>query len=177
MSNGYFPDLYNWLRSDGYAIVSEYLHTFAIPFELNPAIGCQRAPDSSTASEVLAASSGSLEQEIGEAIAQGLPGFSGGWISSIYLDRMMERMGLTRKISHIRRKEMLESMGYRWHPALVDGRVHNPILPDSGKPRLYIHDSSLARQITNPSEAGKAYERENNHKVGSQMPFPLRIER
>ena len=44
MSGDYFPKLYDWLREDGYAIVSDLLHTFPIPNEFNPATSCQRAP-------------------------------------------------------------------------------------------------------------------------------------
>ena len=55
----------NGSESEGYAIVSEYLHTFPIPAEFNPAIECQRAPQTTTSAEAIAASAGSVEQEIG----------------------------------------------------------------------------------------------------------------
>ena len=164
MSGDYFPLIYEWLRADGFAIVSEYLHTVSIPAELNPALDCQRAPVSSTTGEAIEASTGSLEQEIKECVEQGLEGFAGGWISSIYLDRLLERIGLQRKVSHTRRKEILESLGYRWHPALKEGRVNNVTLPDGGKPRLYIHDSTLARQIGDPAEAAKSYQTANTNR-------------
>jgi hypothetical protein len=173
MAGNYFPDLYNWLRNDGYAIVSEFLYTYSIPLELNPALECQRAPISSTTSEAISTSIGSIEQEILEAVAQGLPGFNGGWISSIYLDKLIEGMRLRGKITHNRRKEMLENLGYRWHPTLKDGRVNNTVIPDGGKPRLYIKNDSSFALITDPGAVAKAYEASNTNRPtpAASLPF------
>jgi hypothetical protein len=170
MDGDYFPRLYDWLRADGYAIVSELLYTFPIPDEFNPATGCQRAPVTTSTAAAISASAGGAEQEIAEAVAQGLPGFCDGWISSIQLDRLLERLGIARRITHSKRKEMLERLGYAYHPALVDGRVNNLVLPDSGKPRLFILKTAPARAIQGAAEAAKAYEQANNH---SRVPFPL----
>ena len=170
MDGEYFPKLYDWLRADGYAIVSDLLHTFPIPDEYNPATKCQRAPVTTSTSLAIAASTGGVEQEVHEAIAQGLPGFCGGWISSIQLDRLLERLGVARRVTHSKRKEMLEVLGYSYHPALVEGRVNNLVLPDGGKPRLFVHKDSQARAIQGAAEAAKAYEQANNH---SRVPFPV----
>ena len=56
LGGSYFPDLYRWLRADGYAIISEFLHTYAIPQELNPAGECQRAPITSSTATAIQAS-------------------------------------------------------------------------------------------------------------------------
>ena len=66
MVGDYFPSLYNWLRADGYAIVSELLHTFPIPNEYNPATGCQRAPVTSSTAEAIKGSTGGIEREEGD---------------------------------------------------------------------------------------------------------------
>jgi len=170
MDGEYFPKLYDWLRADGYAIVSDLLHTFPIPDEYNPATHCQRAPVTTSTAAAISASTGGVEQEVHEAIAQGLPGFCGGWISSIQLDRLLERLGVARRVTHSKRKEMLDALGYAYHPALVEGRVNNLVLPDGGKPRLFVHKDSQARAIQGAAEAAKAYEQANNH---SRVPFPL----
>lgn len=172
MTGEYFPRLYDWLKADGYAIVSELLHTMPIPDELNPATGCQRAPQTTATAAAIAASVGGVEQEIAEAVAQGLPGFSGGWISSIQLDRLLERMGLARRVTHNKRREMLQELGYILHPALPDGRVNNLVLPDNGKPRLFVHQMSPARSIPTSAEAARAYEQANNH---GRVPFPVGV--
>lgn len=174
MEGNYFPNLYEWLRKDGYAIVAELLHTYAIPAEFNPAGEAHRAPITSTTHEAIAASTGNVEQEIEEAVSQGLQGFCGGWISSIWLDRLMERLGLARKVSHNKRKEILEQMGYRYHPALKDGRVNNTVLPEGGKPRLFARVDSLVMQITGPAEAAKNYETANCAKNVVALPFAQR---
>lgn len=170
MDGDYFPRLYDWLRADGYAIVSDLLHTFPIPDEYNPATHCQRAPVTTSTAAAISASTGGVEQELQEAIAQGLPGFCGGWISSIQLDRLLERLGVARRVTHSKRKEMLNDLGYTYHPALVEGRVNNLVLPDGGKPRLFVKTDSQARAIQGAAEAAKAYEHANNH---NRVPFPL----
>lgn len=171
MDGDYFPRLYDWLKADGYAIVSDLLHTFPIPDEYNPATLCQRAPVTTSTAAAIKASTGGIEQEIHEAIAQGLPGFCGGWVSSIQLERLLDRLGAARRITHSKRKEMLEGLGYTYHPALVDGRVNNLVLPDGGKPRLFISRDAKDRSIEVAGEAAKAYEIANNH---SRVPFPAR---
>jgi hypothetical protein len=168
MGGNYFPNLYKWLDAGGYAIVTDLLFTYQIAEAYNPAGACQTAPSTSTTAEAIGASLGPIEQEISECIAQELQGFCGGWISSIWLDKMLERI-LHRHLSHSKRKEILANMGYHWHPALEasQGRVNNKVLPDNGKPTLYIHESSLAKQITYANEAAKSYEAANLNKQAS----------
>ena len=161
MTGNYFRDLYDWLREDGYAIVNELLYTYAIPAEFNPAGDCQRAPVTSTTHEAIAASMGSVEQEINEAVEQGIPGFAGGWVSSTMLERFLEERRLPR-LSPLKRKQMLEAMGYTLHPALADGRVNNLVTPDNGKPRLYVRRDALVLQITSAAEAARQYEAANS---------------
>lgn len=176
MVGDYFTGLYKWLRAGGYAIVSEYLHTYAIPAEFNPAGDCQRAPETTSTEEAIRASTGGVEQEIEEAIEQGLPGFCGGYISSAWLEKLLERLGLARRIYYSKRKEMLEQMGYRYHPALRDGRVNNMVLPDGTKSRLFVHDAAIARQIAGAAEVAKDYERANKGQT-NPMPFSANYNR
>lgn len=172
MDGDYFPELYKWLRGDGYAIVAEYLYTYKIAAIYNPAGECQRAPLTSSTEEAIRASVGGVEQEIEEAIAQSQPGFSGGWISTIWVDRLLDGLGLSRRITRHKRKDILEQMGYRYHPALKDGRTNNNVTPDGGKPRLFVHESSLHMQISDAAAVAKAYESANsNRPVPHQLPF------
>ncbi len=162
MAGEYFPNLYNWLREEGYAIMSELLHTLPIPDEFNPATKCQYAPETISTRAAIDASMGGIEQEILEAVAQGLPGFCGGWVSSVMLDRLLEKLGVARRVTHYKRKEMLSAMGYEYHPALHDGRVNNVVLPDQSKPRLFIKKDAAARYIATAAEVGRQYENANN---------------
>lgn len=148
MDGDYFPRLYDWLKyKDGYAIVNDFLHTYAIPDELNPATLCHRAPETSTTEEAIALGAGGIEQEIAEAIAEGRPGFAGGWISSIALNNLLDSLRAGRILPPNKRKKVLEDMGYIHHPALTDGRVNNPLAIDGNRrPRLFVkkgHPASM----------------------------------
>lgn len=159
MGGDYFPNLYRWLREqDGYAIVAEYLENYPIPASLNPATDCHRAPDTSSTNEAVEASLGGVEQEIIEAIEQGRPGFAGGWISSIAIEHLLNNLRMQRSIPQNKRKQMLEEMGYMWHPALNKGRVNNHIMIDQGKPKLYIKEGHPALNLQTAAAVAKAYE-------------------
>ena len=158
MGGSYFPDLYDWLRREGYAIVTDYLHTFQIPEEYNPAGLCHRAPETSTTHEAVAQSLGGVEQEIMEAVEEERPGFCGGWVSSMALDIMLKLKRKDGVISINKRRELLQSLGYDWHPSLKNGRVNNPVMPDNGKPRLFIRTGHEALLLRTPAEVARAYE-------------------
>jgi len=166
MNGDYFPNLYKWLKNeDGYAMVAEYLENYAIPANLNPAIDCHRAPTTSSTNEAITASMGGVEQEIIEAIEQGRPGFAGGWISSIALEHLLNDMGMKRSIPQNKRKQMLNDMGYEWHPALNKGRVNNHIMCDQGKPKLYLKAGHVSLNLQTAAEVAKAYETAQNGQV------------
>lgn len=156
MTGNYFPDLYNWLRADGYAIVNELLHTFPIPPALNPAL-VDRSPITSSTDEAIQASLGHVEQEVLEQIEQETPGFAGGWVSSVMLDRLLERLNKTGAMPRNRRRDMLAALGYHPHPALRDGRTDNPVMPDNGKPRLFVRTGHPSLMLSSPAEVAKAY--------------------
>ncbi len=139
--------------------MANYLANYAIPDELNPAGACHRAPETSSTSEALTASMGGIEQEILEAVEEGRPGFAGGWISSVAVERLLQTIHATRSIPHNKRRELLQSLGYDWHPALTGGRVNNPIPMDDGKKsRLFIRNGHINANITAPAEVARIYQ-------------------
>jgi len=158
MAGDYFPNLYNWARSGGYEIVHEVLATHQIPDALNPAGDMHRAPRTSSTVDAIAASLGSVEQQILEAVDEGRPGFAGGWISSTALDTLLKSMRRDNSIPINKRRELLNDLGYDHHPALRGGRVNNAVLPDGGKPRLFVKRGHLACNITVPAAVAKAYQ-------------------
>lgn len=170
MTGNYMSDLYNWFKADGAAIVAEMLHTFVIPDEYNPARLLQRAPDTTSTEEAITASLGGIEQEIMEAIAQGVPGFVGDWVSSMALASLLERIGRGRNLSQNKRRDLLAGLGYIPHPGLLDGRVNNTILPDAGKPRLYIKVGSPASYLQGAAVIANAYSTAQN---GIPAPAPM----
>lgn len=159
MDGDYFPRLYRWLKhQDGFAIVSEFLHTYQIPPEFNPAGSMHRAPDTSTTADAIIESRGGVEQQIAEVIAQDTPGFMGGWVSSVMLDRLItDTLKMGTRLSLTKRRELLQGMGYILHPGLHEGRVNNPVQPDGRKPQLYILADHPSRYLTGPAEIAKAY--------------------
>ncbi|QOR55750.1 MAG: hypothetical protein YHS30scaffold667_46 [Phage 65_10] len=158
--------LYDWYKGPGLAIVNELLWSYPIPDRLNPARGLHRAPRTSSTDAAIAQGLGSVEQEVMEAIEQGLTGFMGGWVSSTYLDRLLEQMNLARAVPRARRRDLMTSLGYDWHPALDNGRADNAVLPDGGKPRLYIRDGHPERSIQVRAEVARAYSRAQGVALG-----------
>ena len=158
MSGRYMSDIYNWLRADGYALVSELLHTFPIPDEYNPATLCQRAPDTSSTEAAIAASRGGVEQEVLFAIEQAVPGFIGGWVSSIALDNLLEKLNMARRIPRGKRHDLLDSLGFAPHPGLRDGLApHVVSFPDGGRPRLYVRPLAPEAQLQGEAAIVAAY--------------------
>lgn len=158
MDGDYMRRIYDWLKHDGgYAIVSEFLHTWPIPDEYNPATSCQRAPTTTSTEEAISESLGGVEQEILEAVEQGLPGFAGGWVSSMALDNLLGNLNASRRVPINKRRDLMASLGYVYHPGLKDGRVNNTVLPDGGKPRLFIRQDSPQRFLTGAAEIAAAY--------------------
>lgn len=164
MDGDYFPNLYGWLENGGYAIVTGYLENYDIPAELNPVNG-RRAPKTSSTDAAINASLGGIEQEIMEAVEQERPGFAGGWISSIALEHLLENLNAKRSIPINKRKQMLNDMGYYWHPTLNKGRVNSLVMIDQGKPTLYIKKDHISTNIQTPLEVVKAYEAAQNGRV------------
>lgn len=158
MTGDYFPRLYAWARAEGFAAITDYLYTYKIPPEFNPAGACHRAPHTSTTDAAMQESRGGVEQQIAEVIAQETPGFMGGWVSSVMLDRLIsETLKMGTRLSLSKRRELLQGMGYVLHPGLTDGRVNNPVQPDGKKPQLYILANHPNRWLTGAAEIAKAY--------------------
>ena len=158
MSGAYFPELYKWLRAEGYAVMNRYLHEYKIPDEFNPAGDMHRAPITSSMPEAVALSMGNIEQEIMEAIDNDRSGFKAGWVSSLALDELLTGIRADAKVPRNRRRAMLQGLGFDWHPALGDGgRVNNMIIEERGKPKLYIKNGHVSRNLSTGAEVFRAY--------------------
>lgn len=167
MDGAYFADLYDWIfgrnhyahhgENYGLRVINHYLRTIAIPVEWRVQM-TTRAPITSSTAAAIISGRGRIEQEILEAVEEGRSGFAGGWISSIKLDEMLERrkMGVPRA----KRRELLRSIGYDWHPALSgnNGRVNNMVQPDNGKPRLFCRIGTIQwANLKDAASVAKAY--------------------
>jgi hypothetical protein len=142
----YFPTLHKWFEGGGYAVVAEYLHSYAVADELNPFVLAHTAPDTSCTAEAIEISRGGIEQEILEAVESGRVGFISPWISGTAINNLLREN--KQSLTYSKRVEILESLGYVQHPALRDGR--SPVLiPSEGcKPRLFVlKQNSIAMAI------------------------------
>lgn len=174
MGGSYFPDLYDWLKGRkayahlgpdyGYAVINDYLRSYELDAEFDPAGLCVRAPETSSTAAALVASRGRAEQEVIEAIEQGRPGFANGWVSSKALDDLLER--IRAHVPRSKRRDLLLSLGYDYHPNLPDGRTNSIVQPDNAKPRLYVKRGHLVGQLTNAAEIAKRYTRDQAPNAG-----------
>lgn len=165
MTASYFADLWDWIygreeyahlgANYGAAVVSNYLQSYAIPDALNPAGLSSRAPVTTSTAEALVVSLGRVEQEILDAIDEGRVGFAGGWVSSKYLDQLLEQ--IRAPIPRGKRRGVMKALGYDYHPALREGRVNDTVLPDNAKPRLYVKEGHEALGCIVPHMVAKLY--------------------
>lgn len=155
MGGEYFPNYWTWFKTGGAAHIAHFLKTFPIEAELDPAGLAHRAPKTSSTGAAIQASLGRAEQEVQNAIAEGLPGFAGGWVSSFYLDALLTRLRFN--IPRNRRRDMMKSLGYDWHPVLPDGRTNAPVTPDNVKSVLYVRTGHIALNITTGVAVADAY--------------------
>jgi hypothetical protein len=162
LTHEYFRDLHEWLEGpeQGFAIVSDFLHTYNIPIDLNPATGCLRAPDTSSQTEVIAHNSGRLEQELEEAIDRGDLGMRGGWLSGHQVSLLFGRLGS--RLAPNKQKELITGMGYIPHPGLANGRTNNTTLIDGVKTVLYVKPGSKPSEVTGGSNIANQYAEDQN---------------
>jgi primase-polymerase (primpol)-like protein len=149
----YMHRLYVWLEGKGYHFVNHFLRNFRILDELNPAKDCQNAPDTTSTTEAIEMSRSPLEQDIIEAIEEGRPGFSNGWMSSIAIKTITDKY----KMSTNRMHDLIKGLEYFHHPALKGGRTNNIVIQEGGKPRIYIKGGHICQNITTPSEVRRKY--------------------
>lgn len=149
--DNYFPALYDWLRAEGYAIITDYLHTYQIPAWMESVL-MTHAPETSATMAARFLTMGKVEQEIVEAVEAGLPGFCNGWVSSLALDRLLKDKRLDQKVALAKRRSMMQTLGYDWHPALPEGRAVIQIMGETSRPKLYIRHGHLAVALKDPEK-------------------------
>jgi primase-polymerase (primpol)-like protein len=150
LTEAYFDAFRAWFYGEGRAIVAGYLKAYALPASLP-----SRAPETTSTREAIRQSLGKAEQEVLEAIEEGRPGFAGGWVSSKYLDALLDT--IKAPVPRNKRRDLMQRLGYDWHPALRDGRVTEVVTPDNGKPKLYVRGGHLALNVQDPAEVARLY--------------------
>ena len=150
MTEAYFEQYRGWFYTEGLPALAHYLKTYPLAHALP-----SRAPETSSTRLAIQASFGKAEQEILEAIEEGRPGFCGGWVSSKYLDALLD--SIKAAVPRNKRRDMMLKLGYDWHPYLPDGRVRDMVTPDNSKPKLYLRAGHLALNVLDPAEIARLY--------------------
>ena len=107
MDDAYFNRLFAWLEGGGLEIVAHYLLTYPIERGAIP----MRAPNTSSTVEALRQSRGPLEQLVINAVADEMPGFKGGYVSSLAVVNRIKSSG-ARAVSPKTVSSVLEQLGY-----------------------------------------------------------------
>lgn len=159
MDGTYFYHLYEWLHhKGGGAAVTHFLQHYPIPDMLNPAVYCQRAPNTSSTAAAIVASRGLFEQEVIEACEEGRYGFKNGWLSSCQIADMIDEKLRNERIPRNRRKELLARLGFIPHPGLTGGRGNKALPKEDGrKPIIYVHNTNAAAMALRGQAAIDAY--------------------
>lgn len=157
MNDAYFQRLYGWLNQGGYAAVSEFLYTYQIPAEFGLDCLLSRAPVTSSTEEAVTLSLGRVEQEVQEAIEQGLPGFANGWTSSLALDKLLKENRMDALCPRAKRVDLMRSLGWVHHPALRGGRSTACLPGTRDRPIFYIREGSAQAQLRTSQEIIQAY--------------------
>ncbi|MDD5363376.1 MAG: DUF5906 domain-containing protein [Ignavibacteria bacterium] len=162
LTGAYFSKLYDWIDSGGTSIVNDFLLSYKIPDELNPATQCQIAPVTSSTDEAIRDGLSSAQQEVVEAIESEEQGFCEGFISSAALESLCKEKVLLSKMSINRRIELLKSLDYIKHPALKDGRATSFMLhgTERGKrPVIWVKNNHPSLMIAEGKEVTEMYMR------------------
>ncbi len=159
MAGSYFPDLYKWARGGGFAFVTDWLHSYKIDEEFNPAGNCVRAPHTSMHSEVIDEALGVVEQEIMAAVLDDKPGFVKPWISSQAVDKLLRETHLESRVPRNKRKALIESLGYVRHPQLPEGRTNNAVLPDATRTTLFVRKGHPVLELKGAATVADYYQK------------------
>lgn len=165
LTPAYFSDIWDWLEGRGayadrggqygYRVVNHYLRSYVPDPEFDPAQGATRRPKTSCFDRAVEAGRGGIEQEVMAAIDEERVGFAGGWVSSKFLDDLIAQSRV--KVPRNKRKDLMGSLGYIWHPALEQGKATANVQPDGIRSRLYVRVGSAQAALSEPGEICRAY--------------------
>lgn len=154
LTQEYFSTLWSWANGDGWAHVAHYLQTDAIDADFRT----DYSPVTSSTAEHILVSFGIAEQEIIEAARAGKVGFAGGWINSVKVDDLLLQANRARSIPRAMRQAMIESLGYRQHPGLPQGRVTGLLSDGTTGPVLYVRNDHTTLKMTDVGQIRATYE-------------------
>ena len=107
MNDDYFIGLFTWLENGGSEIIAHWLLNYPIERGDIP----RTAPETSSQAEAIRVSRGPIEKAILNAIEDQLPGFRGGYVSTLAVLSRLKSLG-GRQPSQSTVERILEGMGY-----------------------------------------------------------------
>lgn len=107
MNDDYFIGLFTWLENGGSEIIAHWLLNYPIERGDIP----RTAPETSSQAEAIRVSRGPVEKAILNAIEDQLPGFRGGYVSTLAVLSRLKSLG-GRQPSQSTVERILEGMGY-----------------------------------------------------------------
>lgn len=128
MDDRYYASLFNWLRTGGSEIVADWFMNYPIERGMIPG----KAPETTSMSEALVLSQGPIERLVIDAVADGLAGFRGGWVSLTALVNLMRERQM-RQVSQNVLEGILISLGYR-----AVGRAVRPYFAEDRNSRSHL---------------------------------------
>ncbi len=171
LTHAYFKSLWRWLTNeDGYAIVAEYLWTYAIPEEMNPAGSCLTAPDTTTHHLAVKASRSDEAQFLEDAIETAGPGFKDGWISTVAATNALRE----NRVPTTPQKIAVEiaKLGYVRHPGLDSGKTPRNVSGEGKRTRLWVKEGHPSWHLRG-GDVVTAYEKAQGYAVVGNV-VPLR---
>lgn len=144
MNDGYFTWLHNWFEhKDGAAILA---HWFINEYQIERGALPMRAPHTSSHGEAIRHGRTANERGLLDAIEMGLPGFRGGWISTIAAMSYLRTHGL-RPPSQQAVERIIEGLGYH-----LIGRAARPHFQESQESVTVLFNLD---KHANPAEFGR----------------------
>lgn len=155
----YFRKLFDWLdNQNGWGIIANFLDTYVIPDEFNPAAGADKAPMTTSFQEAINESKSNPHQAVAEILTSDLPGTRKGWASVQAINKILRDDYGMKPPSGKMMAKYLKSEGYEKHQALTNqGRATKAIAPEGGRSVLYVKASSIQADIKEGSQATDHY--------------------
>lgn len=130
MDERYFTGLYNWMRNEGAAYVTHWFQNY--PIERGNI--AMRAPTTTSTGDAVRQSRGPVESLILDAISDGIPGFRGGWVSSLAVHSRLKGLPV-RAVSAKTLGTIMEGLGY----SLI-GRAVRPYFQENKDARSDLYN-------------------------------------
>jgi hypothetical protein len=157
-----YRKIIEWRDNGGYEIFADFIHTYTPDPEFDFSGDCVTAPDTSTTNAAIESSRTDIETILLEEIEQGRLGFKGGWISSTWLTDFLSQNRLRHLMPDRKKGQILQSIGYGYHPGLLKGRAVRVVKPDNKRPVLFIKKGHPSTDFTDREQIMRAYELDQN---------------